>query len=99
MSEEFVKDFCRLVTQQQLDHDDVVTFFDVVQSEVAVERIYGHDDGDKYAVEVIEFERKGMFVYEIILKDQINLEEGERISDILAEEFDFDFDFETSLEI
>jgi len=97
---EFVKHFCRLITDQELDHDSVIKFFDIVQSEVPVENIYGHDEDDKYNVDVVEYsDSKGGYVYEIVLKDQLSLEEGERISDLLAEELPFDFEFETSLEI
>jgi hypothetical protein len=38
-------------------------------------------------------------IYEIILSEQLSLEEGEQISDLLLEEFEFDFEFETSMEI
>ena len=38
-------------------------------------------------------------IYEIVLQEQVDMTEGERISDLLAEAFDVDFDFETSLEI
>ena len=33
---------------------------------------------------------------EIVLQEQVDMTEGERISDLLAEAFDVDFDFETS---
>lgn len=97
---EFIKHFCRLITDQELDHNNVITYFDIVQSEVPVENIYGHDEDDKFSVDVIEYENKnGSYVYEIILEEQLSLDQGERISDLLAEEIDVDFEFETSLEI
>lgn len=96
---EFTKHYCRLITETELPHDQVILYFDIVQSEVPVENIVGHDEDDQYSVDVIEYSNNNNYVYEIVLKEQINLEEGERISDILAEEFDIDFEFETSMEI
>jgi len=94
------KNFCRLITDHELDHDEVVEYFDIVQSYVSSKIIIAHTDDERIEADVIEYQgQDGSFVYEIVLQDQINLEEGEYIADELLEEFDFEFEFETSLEI
>jgi len=58
------------------------------------------DDGDSISAQVIVYEGENdYFVYEIILQGQVNLDEGETISDTLMQEVEYDFEFETSLEI
>ena len=98
---DFVKHFCRLVTNVELNDNEVINFFDVVQSVVPVKLVTAHtDDDNKVSIQVTEYTgTNDTYIYEIVLEEQINLEEGEIISDTLAEEFDSDFDFETSMEI
>lgn len=99
---EFVKHFCRLITTEELSNDDVAEYFDIVQSIVPVKLVTAQsEDGEKFSAEVIIYNgTNSSFIYEIVLQEQINLDEGEDISDELAESFpDLDFDFETSLEI
>jgi len=98
---DFIKHFCRLVTASELDHEDVIEYYDIVQSLVPVKLVTSHtDDQDIVSVVVTEYEgQNGLHIYEIVLNEQISLEEGEQISDELNKEFDFDFDFETSMEI
>jgi hypothetical protein len=98
---EFVKHFCRLVTELDISDDDVIEYFDIVQSVVPVKMVTAHTEDDG-KVEVVVTEYTGdndLHIYEIILNEQINLEEGELISDMLGQEFDYDFEFETSMEI
>ena len=101
MEMEFVKHFCRLVTKMDLPDEDVIEYYDIVQSVVPVKMVTAHtDDEDVVSVVVTEYEGEdGLHIYEIVLQEQINLEEGEQISDTLKEELDFDFDFEISMEI
>jgi len=68
---------------------------------VPVKLITSHtDDNDIVSVVVTEYEGENhLHIYEIVLDEQISLEEGELISDMLDKEFNFDFDFETSMEI
>lgn len=97
----FVKHFCRLITKEQLDNDQVAEYFDIVQSVVPAKLVVGYtDDGERVTAEVIVYEGSNdLNIYEIVLQEQVDIDEGEDISDQLGEEFEFDFDFETSLEI
>jgi hypothetical protein len=98
---EFVKYFCRLVTTHELDNSDVAEYYDIVQSVVPTKLVTAvSDDGDSISAQVIVYEGENdYFVYEIILQEQVNLDEGETISDTLMQEVEYDFEFETSLEI
>lgn len=97
---EFTKHFCRLVTKDELDDSDVILYFDIVQSYAPTKIVTAYTDDERVSIDVIAYESQdGYNIYEIILNDQINLEEGEYISDTLAEEFEFEFEFETSMEI
>ena len=97
----FIKHFCRLITDLDLEDDDVIEFFDIVQSVCPVKLITAYSDDEIVKVDVIAYtgSEQHQNIYEIILSEQLSLEEGEQISDLLLEEFDFDFDFETSMEI
>lgn len=95
-----IKDFCRLVVDQELSDDDVIEFFDIVQSVSPAKIVQGMStDGDKVDVDVLVYEIDEHHVYEIILEDQLSMDESEDIAYELEAEFDFDFEFETSLEI
>jgi hypothetical protein len=98
---DFVKHYCRLITKIDLDHEDVIEYYDVVQSVLPVKMVTSHtEEDDSVSVIVTEYEgENGLHIYDIVLKEQASIEEGEEISDMLYEEFDFDFDFETSMEI
>lgn len=98
---DFVKHFCRLVTKMDLPDEDVIEYYDIVQSVVPVKMVTAHtEEDDVVSVVVTEYtSESGLHIYEIVLHEQINIEEGELISDLLGEEFDFDFEFETSMEI
>jgi len=97
---EFSKNFCRLISVEELDDSEVAEFFDIVQSVIPTKMVVAYTDDDKVKVNVTAYSSSdNKVIYEIVLDDQVNLDEGERISDMLAEEFDFDFDFETSMEI
>lgn len=95
-----VKNFCRLITEHDIDDDQVITFFDIVQSVAHVKLVTAYTGDDIVSVNVTAYTtEKGESLYEIALQEQLNLDEGEEISDLLDQEFDFDFEFETSLEI
>jgi len=100
---EFVKHFCRLITDSQLDDDDVIEFFDAVQSVVSTKMMTAYSaDGDQaVSVDVIAYvNNSNQNVYEIILDENIDQDEGDQISQLLAEQLaDIDFDFEASVEV
>lgn len=99
----FIKNFCRLVVKDELDNEQVMEYFDIVQSIMPTKVVTAYsDDGDKISADVMVYsaENDSEYIYEIVLDDQVDLDEGEKISDELGEVFpDIDFEFETSLEI
>lgn len=98
----FVKHFCRLITQVELDNDQVMEYFDIVQSVSPTKIVKAYsEDGESISADVTVYSAEdNESIYEIVLEEQLNLEEGELISDELNVELrDIDFEFETSLEI
>jgi hypothetical protein len=100
--QELVKNFCRLIVEYELSQEDIAEYFDIVTeiAETKLKRGYNAagEEIDEFAI--MEFQTDdGQFVYEIVMSDQMSLDEGQAISDELAETFSFDFEFETSLEI
>jgi len=100
----FIKHFCRLLTEYELDDDDVVTFFDIVQSVAPTKLVtaYSDDEKQQISVEVIAYtdpDSTVQNVYEILLQEDLDPDDGDQISAELEKEFDFDFDFEASVEI
>jgi|TARA_Y100000389_G_scaffold172656_1_gene181224 hypothetical protein len=101
----FTKHFARIVCRQELENDDVELFFDIVQSVVDTKLITAYDEGkQEVGVEVISYndeDDNGMLhIYEIILAEMIDEEEGNEISYNLFKEFDeVTFTFEASIEI
>ena len=97
----FVKHFVRLITPTQLDDDDVIEFYDIVQTHVPTKLASAFtDDQEVVAVQVTHYDAAdGRNIYEIITQEQIAEEEGEDIANDLADEFDFDYDIESSMEI
>jgi len=99
-----IKHFCRLVTPQELDDETVITYFDIVQSVTPAKLVTAYSDeaGGKVSIEVIGYtdpDEQTHNVYEIVLQEDIDEEEGDLIAKQLEEEFDFDFEFEASVEI
>jgi hypothetical protein len=100
----FVKHFCRLLTNHELSDEDVIEFYDVVQSIVPTKLVtaYSSENQEVVSVEVIAYtdpDSATQNVYEILLQGDISPDEGDEISNELLSVFDFDFDFEASIEI
>ena len=99
----FIKNFCRLVVEEELNNEQVMEYFDIVQSIMPTKVVTAYsDDGDKISADVMVYsaENDSEYIYEIVLDDQVDLDEGEKISDELGEVFpEINFEFETSLEI
>ena len=95
-----VKNFCRLVTDRELDDDTVIEFFDIVQSVVPTKLVTGiSGSGEAVSVDVIAYtDDTDQYIYEIILNEEIDAGEGDTIAEELAKEFEFDFEFEASIE-
>lgn len=101
----FIKHFVRMLTREELSDEDVIVYFDIVQSVVPTKLLTAYDDEkSKVGVEVMAYtsedDEGDMFIYEIILEDEIDSEEGDKISDQLFNEFpDIKFTFEASVEV
>jgi len=101
----FTKHFARIVTREELDDQDVIEYFDIVQSVVATKLLIAFDDGkDKVGIEVISYtdedEEGALWIYEIVLDEEITPEEGDEIAEVLFDYFDdMQFSFEASIEI
>ena len=101
----FTKNFARMVCREQLNDDEVELFFDIVSSVVATKIVTGYDENtDEVEIEVLSFEDSDqngdLFVYEIILDEEIDPSEGDEISEQLFTEFDdITFTFEASIEV
>lgn len=102
MEPTFVKHFARLITDHELSNKEVAEYYDIVESHVPAKIVVAYtDDHEMVSAEVTLYSTtEDRTIYEVVLKEQIDEEEGEAIADELAEEFpDIDFDFESSLEI
>ena len=88
----FVKHFVRFNTREQLEDSMVIEYFDVVQSVIPTKLITGiSSEGDKVSVDVLiynDMDNEGeLFIHEIILEEDIDPEEGNEISEELADLF------------
>ena len=101
----FIKHFVRILTREELPDQDVIVFFDIVQSVVPTKVLTAYDEEkEQVGIDVISYtdeDKQGeLFIYEIVLDEVIMPEEGDEISTILFEEFDdLTFSFEASIEI
>ena len=102
----FTKHFARWNTREELEEDDIIEYFDIVQSVCASKIVKGvTDDAKKVSIDVIIYtdeDKHGMiYIHEIVLDEEIDEEEGNAISDELAREFpDLEnFTFEASIEV
>lgn len=98
----FIKNFCRLLSEEELEDAEVIEYFDIVQSIVPTKLVMGidADDGEKVNIDIMVYRNEeGGYIYEIILSEDITVEEGDEILDELSRELEYDFTFETSTEI
>jgi len=101
----FTKHFVRIVTREELEDNDVIEFFDIVQEVVATKLLIAYDDGkEKVGIDVISYtdedDNGALYIYEIVLDEEITPEEGDEIAEELFDLFDeMQFSFEASVEI
>ena len=94
-----------MLCREELSDKDVIVYCDIVQSVVPTKVLTAYDEEKaKVGIEVIAYTSEDddgdMFIYEIILEDEIDAEEGDKISKQLFEEFpDIKFTFEASVEV
>ena len=101
----FIKHFVRMLTREELSDEDVIVYHDIVQSVVPTKVLTAYDEEkEQVGIEVIGYTSEDsegdMWIYEIILVDEIDAEEGDKISEVLFDEFeDIQFTFEASVEV
>ena len=101
----FIKHFVRMLTREELSDEDVIVYHDIVQSIVPTKVLTAYDEEKaKIGIEVIAYTSEDddgdMWIYEIILSEEIDSDEGDEISEILFKEFDdVQFTFEASIEV
>lgn len=94
-----------MLTRDELTDEEVIIYFDIVQSVVPTKLVTAYDeDKEQVGIEVIGYESEDddgeIFIYEIILEEEIDADEGDEISKMLFDEFDdVTFTFEASIEI
>jgi len=99
----FIKHFVRFNTREQLKDSMVIEYYDVVQSVIPTKLITGlSSDGDKVSVDVLIYndsDSEGeLFIHEIILEEDIDPDEGDKISEELTDLFpETQFTFEASI--
>ncbi len=101
----FIKHFVRMLTREELSDEDVIVYHDIVQSIVPTKVLTAYDEEKaKIGIEVIAYTSEDddgdMWIYEIILSEEIDSDEGDEISEMLFKEFDdVQFTFEASIEV
>lgn len=101
----FIKHFVRMLTREELSDQDVIVYHDIVQSVVPTKVLTAYDEEKaKIGIEVIAYTSEDddgdMWIYEIILSEEIDPDEGDEISEMLFKEFDdVQFTFEASIEV
>lgn len=94
-----------MLTRDELTDEEVIIYFDIVQSVVPTKLVTAYDeDKEQVGIEVIGYESEDndgeIFIYEIILEEEIDADEGDQISKMLFDEFDdVTFTFEASVEV
>jgi uncharacterized protein YrzB (UPF0473 family) len=94
-----------MLTRDELTDEEVIIYFDIVQSVVSTKLITAYDEEkDQVGIDVIGYESEDddgpIWIYEIVLDEEIDADEGDAISKQLFEEFDdVQFTFEASVEV
>ena len=94
-----------MLTREELTDEEVILYYDIVQSVVATKLLTAYDEEkSKVGVEVMAYtsedDEGDMWIYEIVLEEHIEPAEGDNISEELFKEFDdLQFTFEASIEI
>ena len=94
-----------MLTREELSDEDVMVYYDIVQSVVSTKLITAYDEvKKKVGVDVVAYtddDSQGqMWIYEIVLANEIDPDEGDSISEMLFSEFDdIQFTFEASVEV
>lgn len=101
----FIKHFVRMLTRDELTDQDVIVYHDIVQSVVPTKVLTAYDEEkEQVGIEVIAYTSEDseglMWIYETVLLEEIDPDEGDAISEMLFDEFDdIQFTFEASIEV
>ena len=101
----FTKHFVRMLTREELFDEDVILYHDIVQSVVPTKVLTAYDEEkEQVGIEVIAYSSEDseglMWIYEIVLLEEIHPDEGDEIAEMLFTEFDdVQFTFEASIEV
>ena len=101
----FTKHFARMLTREELSDGEVIVYHDIVQSVVPTKVLTAYDEEKaKVGIEVVAYTSEDddglMWIYEVVLLEQIDSDEGDEISEMLFDEFDdIQFTFEASIEV
>mgnify|MGYP001430551611 FL=1 len=101
----FTKHFARMLTREELSDEEVIVYHDIVQSVVPTKVLTAYDEEKaKVGIEVVAYTSEDddglMWIYEVVLLEQIDSDEGDEISEMLFDEFDdIQFTFEASIEV
>ena len=94
-----------MLTREELSDDEVIVYHDIVQSVVPTKVLTAYDEEKaKVGIEVVAYTSEDddglMWIYEVVLLEQIDSDEGDEISEMLFDEFDdIQFTFEASIEV
>jgi hypothetical protein len=101
----FIKHFVRMLIRDELSDESVILYHDIVQSVVPTKVLTAYDEEkEQVGIEVIAYTSEDseglMWIYEIVLLEEIAPDEGDAISEMLFDEFDdTQFTFEASIEV
>ena len=89
----FTKHFARMLTREELSDEEVIVYHDIVQSVVPTKVLTAYDEEKaKVGIEVVAYTSEDddglMWIYEVVLLEQIDSDEGDEISEMLFDEFD-----------
>jgi len=94
-----------MLTREELSDKDVIVYHDIVQSVVSTKLLTAYDEEkEQVGIEVIGYTSEDsdgpIWIYETVLVEEIDADEGDEISVALFDEFDdIQFTFEASVEV
>lgn len=92
-----IKNFARLVINRELTDDEIADYAAAVSEVVDTKIVYAMRGGERTEVDVLVYQDEDQnWIYEVVLENDIDPDEGEEISHLIEDILDDDFDFEIS---